>query len=98
MIETIANYIKHKGQQLLASGGYYYMLPHKTLQLGRGQGIDNKIIHWLPLVVRCGHDGAPVQQDLDDLVVVGVRGQDEGRDVRGKGGRVGRQRFPTLKI
>ena len=95
----MANYIKHKGQQLLASGGYYYMLPHKTVQLGRGQGIDNKIIiHWLPLVVGCGHDGASVQQDLDDLVVVGVRGQDEGRDVRGEGGSVRRQCLPTLKI
>ena len=34
----------------------------------------------------------------DDLVVVGVRGQDEGRDVRGEGGSVRRQCLPTLKI
>ena len=33
-----------------------------------------------------------------DLVVVGVRRQDEGRDVRGEGGSVRRQRLPTLKI
>ena len=93
----MANYIKHKGQQLLASGGYYYMLPHKTVQLGRGQGIDNKIIiHWLPLVVGCGHDGASVQQDLDDLVVVGVGGQDEWGDVGRERGRVRWQRLPAL--
>ena len=75
------------------------MLPHKTVQLGRGQGIDNKIIiHWLPLVVGCGHDGASVQQDLDDLVVVGVRGQDEGRDVRGEGGSVPVHRLPAPQL
>ena len=73
------------------------MLPHKTVQLGRGQGIDNKIIiHWLPLVVGCGHDGASVQQDLDDLVVVGVGGQDEWGDVGRERGRVRWQRLPAL--
>ena len=36
----------------------------------------------------CRHHGAPVQEDLDDLVVVGVGGQDERGDVGGEGGRV----------
>ena len=42
----------------------------------------------LPLMMGCRHHGAPVQEDLDDLVVVGVGGQDERGDVGGEGGRV----------
>ena len=36
-------------------------------------------------VVRLGDAEAPVQQDLDDLVVVAVGGQDDGGDVRREG-------------
>ena len=46
----------------------------------------------------CRHHGAPVQQDLDDLVVVGVSGEDERGDVGGEGGRVGGKRLPALNI
>ena len=48
--------------------------------------------------MRGGESGAPVQQDLDDLVVVSVGRQDQRRDVGGEGGGVGRQSLPTLKI
>ena len=41
-----------------------------------------------PDVVRRWQSGSSVQQDLDDLVVVGVGCQDEGRDVGSEGGRV----------
>ncbi len=51
----------------------------------------------VPHVMRDGQDGAAVQQDLDDLIVVAVGGQDEGCDVRGKVGSVGRDCLPTLK-
>ena len=50
----------------------------------------------MPDIVRTGEDGPPVQQDLDDLVVVGVGGEDERGDVGGEGGRVGGQRLPAL--
>ena len=43
-----------------------------------------------------GEDGAPVKQDLDDLVVVGVGGQDERGDVGGEGGGVRWYRLPAL--
>ena len=43
-----------------------------------------------------GQGGASVQQDLDDLVVVGVGRQDEGGDVGGEGGRVTVHRLPAL--
>ena len=39
-------------------------------------------------IMRGGQDSTSVQQDLDDLVVVGVSGEDQGGDVRGEGGRV----------
>ena len=38
--------------------------------------------------MRLGDAEAAVQQDLDDLVVVGVSGEDQGGDVGGEGGRV----------
>ena len=56
------------------------------------------LIRYLPDIMRTGEDGAPVQEDLDDLVVVGVGGEDERGDVGCEGGRVGGQRLPALKI
>ncbi len=50
-----------------------------------------------PDVVRHGERRAPVQEDLDDLVVVPVRGQHQRGDVRREGGRVRRDRLPTLQ-
>ena len=50
----------------------------------------------IPLVVGAGEDGPPVEEDLDDLVVVGVGGQDERGDVRGEGRRVRGDRLPAL--
>ena len=73
---------------------------------GRGEGRgEGREVGWggaegsgpSPDVVRHGQRGAPVQQDLDDLVVVPVRRQDERGDVRREGGRVGRQRLPALR-
>ena len=46
----------------------------------------------------CGHHSAPVQEDLDDLVVVSVGREDQRGDVGGEGGRVGGQSLPALKI
>ena len=47
--------------------------------------------------MRHGQGCAPVKQNLDDLVVVGVRGQDQRGDVRGEGRGVPGYRLPTLK-
>ena len=52
----------------------------------------------IPLVVGAGEDGPPVEEDLDDLVVVGVGGQDEGGDVRGEGRRVRGDCLPALTM
>ena len=52
----------------------------------------------IPLVMWTWEDGPSVEQDLDDLVVVSVGGQDERRDVRGEGRGVGGDSFPTLSI
>ena len=52
----------------------------------------------IPLVMWTWEDGPSIEQDLDDLVVVGVGGQDERRDVRGEGRGVRRDRLPTLSI
>ena len=46
--------------------------------------------------MRTGKSGAPVKEDLDDLVIVGVGGEDERGDVGGEGGRVGGERLPAL--
>jgi hypothetical protein len=46
--------------------------------------------------MRHGKDGAPVQEDLDDLIVVGVSGQDQRRYVGGEVGPVRRDRLPAL--
>ena len=46
----------------------------------------------------CGHHSAPVQEDLDDLVVVSVGRQDQRGDVGGESGCVGGQSLPTLQI
>ena len=40
--------------------------------------------------------GTAVEEDFDDLVVVGVGGQDEGGDVGREGGSVGGDRLPAL--
>ncbi len=48
-------------------------------------------------VVRLRQRGSPVQQDLEDLVVVVVRRQDERGDVRGVAGGHGVDRFPEKK-
>ena len=50
----------------------------------------------IPLVVGTWEDCAAVEEDLDDLVVVRVRGQDQRRDVRGEGRRVRGDRLPAL--
>ena len=50
----------------------------------------------IPLVMWTWEDGPSVEQDLDDLVVVGVGGQDEGGDVGREGGSVGGDRLPAL--
>ena len=52
----------------------------------------------LPLMMGCGHHSAPVQEDLDDLVVVSVGREDQRGDVGGEGGCVGGQSLPALKI
>lgn len=52
---------------------------------------------FLPDVVWHGKRGASVKQDLDYLVVVAMRRQDERRYIRCEGGGVWRQSFPTLK-
>ena len=44
----------------------------------------------------CRHDGSPVEQNFNDLVIVGVGGEDERGDVGGEGGRVGGERLPAL--
>ena len=46
------------------------------------------------MVVGAGKAGAPVQQDLDDLVVVGVGREHEGRHVGGEHGLLLAQRLP----
>ena len=51
----------------------------------------------LPLMMGCRHHSAPVQQDLDDLVVVGVGGEDERGNVGGEGGRVAVKRLWVVK-
>jgi len=43
-----------------------------------------------------GQHGTPIQEDLDDLIVVAVSRQDQGRNVRRKGRRVLRGGFPAL--
>lgn len=48
-------------------------------------------------VVRHGQRRAAVQQQLDDLVRVAVRRQDQWRDVRRERGRLRRQRLPALR-
>ena len=58
---------------------------------GREEGL-------IPLVVGTGEDGPSVEEDLDDLVVVGVGGQDEGGDVRGEGRRVRGDCLPALTM
>ena len=50
----------------------------------------------IPLVVGTWEDCAAVEEDLDDLVVVRVRRQDQRRDVRGEGRRVRGDRLPAL--
>ena len=50
----------------------------------------------IPLVVGTREDCAAVEEDLDDLVVVRVRRQDQRRDVRGEGRRVRGDRLPAL--
>ena len=50
----------------------------------------------IPLVVGTREDCATVEEDLDDLVVVRVRRQDQRRDVRGEGRRVRGDRLPAL--
>ena len=45
-------------------------------------------------MVRTGQPGPSVQQDLDDLVVVGVGGEDEGRHVGGEDCLLLAQRLP----
>ena len=50
----------------------------------------------IPLVVGTREDCAAVEEDLDDLVVVSVRRQDQRRDVRGEGRRVRGDRLPAL--
>ena len=50
----------------------------------------------IPLVVGTREDCPAVEEDLDDLVVVSVRGQDQRRDVRGEGRRVRGDRLPAL--
>ena len=44
----------------------------------------------------CRHHGAPVQEDLDDLVVVSVGSEYERGDVGGEGGRVSVQSLQNL--
>lgn len=48
-------------------------------------------------VVRHRQARAAVQQQLDDLVAVAVRRQDQRRDVGRERGRLGRQRLPALR-
>ena len=50
----------------------------------------------LPNVMRHGEDCPPVQENLDDLVVVRVGRQDERGDVRGEVGRVRGYCLPAL--
>ena len=52
--------------------------------------------NFLPFLMRPGQLRAPVQQDLEYLVVVLVGGEDERGDVGGEGGRVGGERLPAL--
>ena len=58
---------------------------------GREEGL-------IPLVVGTGEDGPSVEEDLDDLVVVGVGGEDERGDVRGEGSCVRGDRLPALTM
>ena len=60
----------------------------------RGLNPACTVIAAAAVVVRAGQTGAPVQQDLDDLVVVGVGGEDEGRHVGGEDGLLLAQRLP----
>ena len=46
----------------------------------------------------CGHHSAPVQEDLDDLVVVSVGREDQRGDVGGEGGRVSVQGLPAPQL
>ena len=48
--------------------------------------------------MRCRKRSAAIQEDLDDLVVVPMGRQDEGRDIRRESGRVRWQRLPALKF
>ena len=47
--------------------------------------------------MRHGEDGAAVEEDFDDFVVVPVRRQHQRSDVGREGGRVGGDRLPTLE-
>ena len=48
-------------------------------------------------MMRGWHDCSSVQQNLDDLVVVSVGGEDQWGDVGSEGGRVPIHGLPTLK-
>lgn len=49
-----------------------------------------------PDVMGHGERGSSVQQELKDLIVVLMGGEDQGRDVLGEGGRLSGQRLPAL--
>jgi len=44
-----------------------------------------------------GQNGTPIQKDLDDLIVVAMGGQDQGRNVWREGGSILRGGFPALE-
>ena len=52
---------------------------------------------WSPLVMRTWEDGPAVQQDLDHLVIIGVRGEDERWDIGSEISGVAIDRFPALE-
>ena len=52
---------------------------------------------FIPDIVGHGEDGAAVEEDLDDFVVVAVRRQHQRGYVRRERGGVRRDRLPTLK-
>ena len=82
------------GADPLPSVWAYAPLP----QFGAKYGRKQQLWHFVPDIVWHGQDGAAVQEDLDDFVVVPVRRQHERRDVRRERSRVRGYRLPTLKV
>ena len=46
----------------------------------------------------CRHDGSPVEENFNDLVIVGVGSEDERGDIGSEGGRVAVHSLPAPEV